>query len=786
MIVRNKKKPQPPVLSNLSVKYFRGIADQQNIDFNKKGKVVVLYGENGTGKSSFVNALEYLFKGKLDILKSQSIDKKQKPEFHYGSEEDWKIELTFNGNRFALRNNDGLDTDKNLSKIIRNNPSFFENTSFILDRKKLLEFINTTDGKRFESISKLCGFDDVEPIQKTFNQTEKHYKNLLNQKSQEFTQIENEILNILNTKDGTEIYIKINENLTKLDKKLIDENTDLRNYLDNFDITSEIHLLKRNINDFNNVYSSLEINNLEENLDKILHDYSQTGIDSLSLIKQSKNILNQSLAFINSNNLDTCPICERELNEEILKSISTRISSFNDNLKSLNERESEINKFKQKIEKNISVFNKIISILKNINNLDEEIKYIEKCKTDFTNLSNDLTDLINFKLSPMDLKGKYDLNIDEKFDEINEKINNLLEKENEDNYDKLKNIKKCIEKLIEYNEIKEKIPTINSKYELSAKLKQQFNESKENYINNLIDEVEDDVDKFYNFIHEDDEISSVDMTLNGASKLRFYINSFGENADPRSFSSEGHLDSLGICIFLALMKKRNPLNFIVLDDVITSVDLTHKDKIARLIISEFKHYKILITTHNPLWAEQLQRICEGYGRNYEILQITNWQLGIGPNIKNHSNNSETIKKYLSEYEYNAAANTSRRFLEYLLNEFCQKHSVNLKLKEKYTAGDLKDPVEFKSKEIVKETNLEEYLNYLWKEFNLYDYVGNKLSHHNKDAYFLTGPEVVPFCELVIKLNKTLNHCIDCEYESELIYNKDTHEVKCSEHCKFKN
>lgn len=218
----------------------------------------------------------------------------------------------------------------------------------ILDRKKLLEFIDSTEGERFNSISKLCGFDDVEPIQKTFNQAEKHYKDLLNQKNQEFTQIENEILNILNTKDSTEIYIKINENLSKLDKELIDENTDLRKYLDNFDITSEIHLLKRNINDFNNIYSSLEINNLEESLDEILHNYSQTGIESLSFIKQSKNLLNQSLKFINSNNLDTCPICERELNEKILNSISTRISSFNDNLKSLNEREIEINKFKQK------------------------------------------------------------------------------------------------------------------------------------------------------------------------------------------------------------------------------------------------------------------------------------------------------------------------------------------------------------------------------------------------------------------------------------------------------
>ena len=81
------------------------------LTLTKKGKIVVLYGENGTGKSSFVNAFEYLFKGKLEHLKSRTIDKKQRPEFHHGSaNEDWEIKLAFNGDRYALRNSVGFST----------------------------------------------------------------------------------------------------------------------------------------------------------------------------------------------------------------------------------------------------------------------------------------------------------------------------------------------------------------------------------------------------------------------------------------------------------------------------------------------------------------------------------------------------------------------------------------------------------------------------------------------------------------------------------------------------
>lgn len=61
-MARNKNKiPQAPIIDSLSVKYFRGIADKQTIDFNKRNGIVILYGENGSGKSSFVNALEYEF-----------------------------------------------------------------------------------------------------------------------------------------------------------------------------------------------------------------------------------------------------------------------------------------------------------------------------------------------------------------------------------------------------------------------------------------------------------------------------------------------------------------------------------------------------------------------------------------------------------------------------------------------------------------------------------------------------------------------------------------------------
>ena len=52
-------------LRTLEIKSFRGI---KNYTINFDSKSLVLVGENGSGKSSIVNAFEYLFTGKVESL----------------------------------------------------------------------------------------------------------------------------------------------------------------------------------------------------------------------------------------------------------------------------------------------------------------------------------------------------------------------------------------------------------------------------------------------------------------------------------------------------------------------------------------------------------------------------------------------------------------------------------------------------------------------------------------------------------------------------------------------
>ncbi len=72
-----------------------------------------------------------------------------------------------------------------------------------------------------------------------------------------------------------------------------------------------------------------------------------------------------------------------------------------------------------------------------------------------------------------------------------------------------------------------------------------------------------------------------------------------EDEDPRGFNSEGHLDSLGLCIFLAFVKHFNAgFPLMVLDDVVSSIDARHRSHICDLPLEEFSDYQLFVTTHD--------------------------------------------------------------------------------------------------------------------------------------------------------------------------------------------
>lgn len=706
---------------NLVVQSFRGINDEITLDLED---FTILYGENGMGKSSFVNSLEYLFVQKLEFLARSTI-KKSAYVNENSSKKDVLIELNLDDNEYIRLDGSRKSHSPAFDEILEN--TFFKNASFVINRSRLLEFIEGSSGDRYKRIMKLLGIKKLDKIQDVLSPSIKSLKQELNFKvntyEDDLQQLEDlrysldstrqSISNIkevndtilkdieLNKKQNIEDkeklsrlmnknedeynkYInEINELLAEKDLDLIDLDADIENYKRKL-YSADVFNLDGKIEDFNNAYDKLELN-IGDDLNNVLEEYEHVASDNLKSSRYLIKTLKSSVDYIKFTDSNICPVCSNNIDSEnIINELTEKISEINSsndaynnwkknlkiliskidnetrNIEKLNDLILEINELTNsnidtidltiysqlkndlneflEFKKHPSDFNsydfnnfydEINSIKTNVNNTD-----LNDEKEEYLNIISKLTDLDVFKKSDVDVES-LKTQIQQREREIENKTREIQQRKIEsENFERSiiqleTEIRELENKIDNYDEVLKESENQLIKAEKTFEI---FTKTKQEYIDNMLFEIRDDIKYFYDFIHNDDEIMSPDFLLSGAKKIDVHLDSFGESVDSRSFASEGHLDTLGLCIFLAFNKQFNNLGLMVLDDVLTTVDASHKEKIAKLLLEEFEDFQFIITAHNKTWVDELEDLCIEYGKDNVVYEIEDWSLEDGPVI----------------------------------------------------------------------------------------------------------------------------------------------------------
>lgn len=131
------------------------------------------------------------------------------------------------------------------------------------------------------------------------------------------------------------------------------------------------------------------------------------------------------------------------------------------------------------------------------------------------------------------------------------------------------------------------------------------------YVDAKLQAIADEVGRLYEKLHPGEGLNKISLRLDPAKRgsLELGAEFLGQaDAPPHAYFSESHLDSLGLCIFLALAGLQGRENTIlVLDDILGSIDEPHVDRLINLLYDESQHFlHCLITTHYRPWKEKFR------------------------------------------------------------------------------------------------------------------------------------------------------------------------------------
>ena len=97
---------------------------------------------------------------------------------------------------------------------------------------------------------------------------------------------------------------------------------------------------------------------------------------------------------------------------------------------------------------------------------------------------------------------------------------------------------------------------------------------------------------------------------------------------PQRIASASQLNALGLALFLARIKTaEQPWHTLVLDDVVNSFDAPHRQGLIRLLIDEFPEWQIVLLTHDRSFADIVRATVE---RGWRFREITHWTPREGP------------------------------------------------------------------------------------------------------------------------------------------------------------
>lgn len=677
---------------NIEIQNVRGIKDR--LIFSPHGDNFLVYGPNGTGKSAIVDALDFLFSGRISRLVGKGTKnislKKHGPHIDIKKPESAAVRATIQipgstepieiERRMSAPNNLICPEDKKdaLKKVV----AIAERGHYVLSRREILKFVAAEPGERAGEVQAVLNLETVEEIRKALVKVETDAKRENQTAQVQLNTSKTVIATLLSLDSFSEELVlkKINGlrstlgggPLTTLTYENLQENMRPPSLMEgktiiNVDLlTKDIDAAKKIVTDHG---ESTFLN--EQKLRKILRQLREDA--TLRREVANKKLLDLGLSLIDASG--ACPLCLTVWNPgELKKFLEGRLLKAEE----ASKIETEIRKLSTNINSEISTLKNHLEKIGNsclILKQDEILNKIQRWTEILSKWSEDLTDPIEKydadEAIPVDMKTVYAYsNYVKDFETIKkESIAAAPDLSPEQKaWDTLTRMGSELKRYFDGKETKDSAELFSRRAMTALN---EYEKSKDKILTSLYDSVKGDFVKYYKELHGEDENGFDAKLQSSGAGLDFGVDFYGRGYHPPiALHSEGHQDSMGLCLYLALSKRLSEgrIALTVLDDVVMSIDGDHRRDLCKLLKSHFPDRQFFLTTHDRTWARQLNT--DGVITKKNMVEFKSWSVDTGPAYVGDVDFWDKIQKDVDDNDILSGAAKLRRNSEYFFERAC--------------------------------------------------------------------------------------------------------------------
>lgn len=591
-----------PLLS-LSVQALRGATTPFSVGFEKNKSLTLIYGENGTGKTTLCDAFDFIGNGKVGSLEGRGLGTMAP---YWPSVGKSKNEIIV-----SLETSSGKWTSYFGKKGVEVTPAAGMPNISVLRRSQLLQLLQDTPANRYAVIRP---FIDISPIEASEGELRKL-----------ITEID---------RQQTTASAVISENRTAIEERWAAAGKPGTDYLAWADAeskksTAELDESLRRLRALASALAQLEsdVLRVQQADEKAVASQRQLGYEENALGQAKASCLADDVSTIElllaakkhlegQQHVDQCPLCGSEefaaglpvqvgQRLELLSALQTALEARNVAANALAQQQSILENEHRRLSESLNQFRQAWEGAQEVflanGGDDAPVRQAMAVAVP----------------EPDELLG------------ISQQINRQTETL-ETSKAGIQSLKLALERYRSNYERQAQIGRVLPNLRQSL---QAMEEARRAYVDAKLQAIAQEVGRLYEKLHPGEGLNKISLKLDPAKRgsLELGAEFLGQiDAPPHAYFSESHLDSLGLCIFLALAGLQGRENTIlVLDDILGSIDEPHVDRLINLLYDESQQFlHCILTTHYRPWKEKYRW---GHMRPSfcQYVELKNWSAAKG-------------------------------------------------------------------------------------------------------------------------------------------------------------